>query len=131
MPAERILVVEDDEAVRRLLIETLGSHAPLNVEGARDGVEALHQVLTRRYDTVILDMVMPKMSGRDFLDSLAAMVSDPSLNFQGKPPQIIVVTSTPSDELPTDAIEQRYQGLVKAVFRKPLDVGALMSLLDH
>ena len=127
MSSGRILVVEDDEAIRAALIRCLGEHGRLEVEGARDGVEALHHILTRRFDIVILDMMMPKMSGGDFLDSLKAMLSDPSLNFQGDPPAIVVVTAAPADDLPSDVIAQRFPDLVHAVFRKPVDFGALLE----
>ena len=130
MVQSQVLVVEDDEAIRKALIEYLGGHAGVSVEGARDGVDALHHILTSRFHVVILDMMMPKMSGGDFLDSLQAMISDPSLNFQGDPPAIIVVTGAPPDDLPSSTIEQRYRGLVHAVYRKPVDLDRLMRAVE-
>ena len=130
MPCGRILVVEDDESIRSALIEYLGCREGWEVDGARDGVDALHHILTKRYGTVILDMMMPKMSGGDLLDSLQAMISDPSLNFQGDPPAIIVVTGAPPDDLPSETIEQRYGGLVHAVYRKPVDLDGLMRAVE-
>ncbi|HEU4521793.1 MAG TPA: response regulator [Thermoanaerobaculia bacterium] len=131
MSPQWVLVVEDDESIRRALIDYVGEHAHVQVDGARDGVDALHKVLTRRYDIVILDMMMPKMSGGDFLDSLKAMISDPSLNFQGDPPEIIVVTAAPPEDLPSATIEDRFPDLVRAVLRKPLDFELLMSALGR
>ena len=125
----RVLVVEDDESIRNALVEYLGEHGHVQVDAARDGVDALHHILTRRYDIVVLDMMMPKMSGGDFLDSLKAMISDPSLNFPGKPPAIIVITAAPLDDLPSRTIELRFPELVRAVLRKPLDMEALLSLM--
>ena len=122
-------VVEDEEAIRKAVIEYLGDHGCVQVEGARDGVDALHHILTRRYRVVILDMMMPKMSGGDFLDSLKAMISDPSLSFQGEPPAIIVVTAVDAVELPSETIRQRFPDLVQAVLRKPVDFDALLSAL--
>lgn len=110
-------------------MEYLCGFADLDVAGARDGVDALHQVLTRHYDVVILDMMMPKMSGTDFLDSLQAMVEDPSLNYPGEPPAIIVVTAASADEIPSDRIEQRYAKLVRRMFRKPVDFRSLSSVV--
>ena len=127
MPTARILVVEDDEAIRSALIHCLDEQSGLEVEGARDGVDALHHILTRRFDVVILDMMMPKMSGGDFLDSLKAMLSDPSLNFQGKPPVVVVVTAATPDDLPSEVIHQRFPDLLHGVFRKPVDLEALLE----
>jgi CheY-like chemotaxis protein len=131
MSSSQVLVVEDDEAIRKALIDYVGGHGHLRVEGARDGVDALHHILTRRYQIVILDMMMPKMSGGDFLDSLTAMLSDPSLNFPGDPPAIIVVTGAPSDALPSSSIEHRYPNLVRAVLRKPVDLDRLMRAVQE
>lgn len=130
MARSQVLVVEDDEAIRKALIEHLGDRGRVCVEGARDGVDALHHILTRRFQVVILDMMMPKMSGGDFLDSLQAMISDPSLNFQGEPPAVIVLTGAPPAELPSETIEQRYGELVHAVYRKPVDLDRLLRAVE-
>ena len=131
MPHSQVLVVEDDETIRKALVEYLGRRCHARVDGARDGVDALHQVLTRRYAVVVLDMMMPLMSGGDFLDSLKAMLSDPSLNFQGDPPAIVVVTGAPQEDLPNEAIQHRFPDLVRAVFRKPVDYEALTSAVER
>src|SRR5687768_12713919 len=91
LPVRRfnILVVEDDDSVRRLLAENLAARMPVEVHSARDGVEALHQISTARYAVVILDLMMPKMSGVDFLDSLNALTSDPSVKVLENPPRAL------------------------------------------
>ncbi len=64
---ETILVVEDEEAVRRAAIRSL-SRAGYTVLAACDGVEAL-QVFREHgdaIDLVLTDLVMPRMGGRDF-----------------------------------------------------------------
>jgi len=65
--SETILVVEDEEAVRRAAIRSL-SLAGYTVLAARDGVEALgvfHEH-AGTIDLVLTDLVMPRMGGRDF-----------------------------------------------------------------
>lgn len=67
-PDETVLVVDDDDIVRGLLVEILDSHGYTVVE-ATDGVEAL-EVFAERHgeiDLVILDLTMPRKSGRDTL----------------------------------------------------------------
>lgn len=130
MRRDQVLVVEDEESIRNALMEYLKEHSHLQVEGARDGVDALHQVLTRRYAVVVLDMLMPKMSGTDFLDSLKAMISDPSLDFQGEPPAVIVVTGATTNDLPNESIAQRFPDVVRRVFRKPIDYSALAIAVE-
>ena len=129
MPSGHVLIVEDDDTIRRLLIEYLKQHALLTVEGARDGVEALHFISDRPYAIVILDLMMPKMSGGDFLDSLTAMMKDPSIQTLGTPPAVIVVTAAPAGDIPSDTIIQR-SALVRAGLRKPVDIGELAKLIE-
>ena len=64
--SKRILLVEDDasvlEGVRRLL-----SAAGYDVETARNGLEALERVNRQKPDAIILDLIMPVMTGWEFL----------------------------------------------------------------
>jgi CheY-like chemotaxis protein len=123
----KILVVEDDDSVRRLLAEHLAEQMPVDVDSARDGVEALHKISTNAYGVVILDLMMPKMSGVDLLDSLHALTSDPSVKALETPPQVLVITAAPAAALSDAVIRKRSPGMVRAVFRKPLDVTALAA----
>lgn len=73
MPAERILVVDDEEANRNLLREIL---RPLGyqVREAADGEEALAAVAECAPDLVLLDLMMPRRNGYDVCRELK---SDP------------------------------------------------------
>jgi len=125
MPNGHVLVVEDDDTIRRLLIEYLKQHALLTVEGARDAIEALHFVAQEAYSVIILDLMMPKMSGVDFLDSLRALTEDPSVKAMETAPAVLVITAAPAAALSDSVIRKRAPDVVRAVFRKPLDVAAL------
>ncbi len=65
---ERILVVEDDETVRELLVTILESMGYSAVDAA-DGVEGLRRFEEEsgRIDLVITDMIMPEMGGLEFI----------------------------------------------------------------
>jgi two-component system response regulator HydG len=67
----RILVVEDDEAMRNLLEEEL-REAGYDVITATDGVVALHQFSTGVIDVVVSDVIMPGMRGDELLAELRA-----------------------------------------------------------
>ena len=125
-----VLVVEDDDTIRRLLVEFLREHESVGVDGARDGVEALHQLATNSYAVVILDVLMPKMSGIDVLDSLEALTSDPSVKSLDDPPAVLVITSAGRGALPDDAIYQRCPRLVRGIFRKPIAVEKLARWVE-
>lgn len=120
-----ILVVDDDDGARRLLMEYLAERSSLNVDGARDGVEALHQIALKRYAVVVLDVLMPHMSGVDFLSSLEALISDPSVKGLDEAPAVVVITSAPPEDVRADDLQHRYPRFVREVMRKPLDIAAL------
>src|SRR5687768_7995255 len=62
--AIRILIVDDDESIRRLLVASLGVLDGIEVVGtAVDGVGALEQVASLRPDCVVIDLMMPRMDG--------------------------------------------------------------------
>ncbi len=67
----RILVVDDE----KINIQILTNHLSLQnyiVETASDGVEALEKIRNKDYDLVLLDIMMPKMSGYEVCNSLRA-----------------------------------------------------------
>ena len=126
-----VLVVDDDEAVRHLLVEFLRETEGLEVDGARDGVDGLFLVGRKKYAVVVLDVMMPKMTGVDFLDSLRAMNFDPSVSSPTALPAVIVITAAPAEELPNLTIEDHFPGVVRGVFRKPIDVPIVGSAVAH
>jgi two-component system response regulator MprA len=64
LPSERLLVVDDDIPVRRMLERSLLAEG-FEVDTAADGGSALAAAERRGYDVVILDLAMPGMSGID------------------------------------------------------------------
>jgi CheY-like chemotaxis protein len=126
-----VLVVEDDEAIRHLLVEYLKQESALHVDSARDGVDALHRVSTQSYDLVILDVMMPYMTGIDFLDSLQVLTSDRSVRTLRELPAVIVLTSASQEQIPNGQIEERFPAMVRAVLRKPLHTDELQHHLSR
>ena len=63
--AIKILIVDDDEAIREMLIEalTLNRDRPYLIEEAANGIEATIKLGTYRPDLLILDIFMPEMDG--------------------------------------------------------------------
>ena len=62
MSAGRILVVDDDPQIRRVMRVTLTAQG-YEVDDARSGDEALEKLRERQSDLVLLDMNMPGLSG--------------------------------------------------------------------
>lgn len=65
----KALVVED-EAVTRTLLEQLLQSLDCDVALAVDGEEALSLLLAHNYDIVLLDIMLPKMSGIEVMEAL-------------------------------------------------------------
>ena len=71
MTSRRILVAEDDAAIRQLVAALLrrSSH---NVTTVRDGREALDALAADPFDVVVLDLMMPTLDGFDVLELIKA-----------------------------------------------------------
>ncbi len=65
----RILVVEDEEKVSRFIVRGLTA-AAFAVDAAPDGTSGLEFATTYDYDLVILDLLLPGMSGTEVLRGL-------------------------------------------------------------
>lgn len=59
---KRILIVEDNEVYRNMLVTVLRS-AEFDVEEASDGLAALEKIKLHHYDCVLMDLFMPKLDG--------------------------------------------------------------------
>lgn len=87
----RALVVEDDptsRAMLRALIESMGCE----VDEAADGVEAIERLDDHDYNVVLLDVVLPKLSGTQVMEHL--YTSDPDML-----ERVIVVTGLSVDDI--------------------------------
>jgi len=79
---ETLLLVEDEEAVRRVARTALEKHG-YNVLEARNGVEALRQAEAWQgpIHLVVTDVIMPEMGGRELIERLGAERSDARVLF--------------------------------------------------
>jgi len=67
----RVLLVEDDTALSESLRQLLEQEG-YSVDAATDGTQALTRIAERCPDVILLDVMMPKMNGRQLLDRLRA-----------------------------------------------------------
>ena len=67
----RILVVEDDPATREVLRRILELEG-YDVDLVPDGEKAVGAIAQRRYEVIILDIALPKMSGTDVMEYIAS-----------------------------------------------------------
>ena len=71
-----VLIVDDDQTIRKLISTILGRR-DLDFSTASDGVEALAMLDKRRYDVMLLDLMMPRMDGYEVLEKLRGRVNRP------------------------------------------------------
>lgn len=64
-----ILVVEDEKGLRDALVKSLTDEG-YTAEGAADGEMGLSMIQTEVYDLVVLDIMLPKMSGLEILSEI-------------------------------------------------------------
>lgn len=76
----RILVAEDTKDMNRLIVKTL-TKAGYSVDGCFDGEEAMLHLLGAEYDAILLDVMMPKMDGFEFLRQLREKGSETPVLF--------------------------------------------------
>ncbi|MFA5083952.1 MAG: response regulator [Candidatus Paceibacterota bacterium] len=88
---KNVLLVEDEAFLANLLKSRLEKEG-LVTQVARDGEEALKLLKEAKFDLVLLDIILPKLSGFEVLESMQA---DPQL--QGVPVMIISNLGQESD----------------------------------
>ena len=71
----RILIVDDEDAIRRTLKDIL-TFEKFKVDEARDGMESLAKIKKNNYDVVLMDIKMPNMDGMDALERLQEIQPD-------------------------------------------------------
>lgn len=115
--AAKILVVDDDEAMRDLMQLHLAS-AGYRVEVAEDAIAAGYAVLRGAPDLILCDIRMPHMDGFEFV---AALRADASL------PRMPVIFLTAHDE-----DEGRARGLgVVEYLHKPVRLDELLAAIER
>jgi DNA-binding response OmpR family regulator len=109
-----LLVVDDDRAIRKL-IERIATRAGFDVDGARDGEEALAMMAKKQYELVIVDLMMPRVSGYELVQHIALLNPRPA---------VIVATAMMNGDVAT-----LDDSLVRRVIKKPFDINAVATVL--
>ena len=113
----RILVVEDDATIRTAVAEALEDMGYL-VDTASNGAEALAKVRDDGFDAIVLDLMMPVMTGWEFLDACGD-----DLLAEQIPVAVVSACYAPG------AIASR--PAVSAVLSKPFDLDVLEAIVQR
>ncbi len=112
-----VLVVEDEQDLRDVLLDLL---KPLRfqVDFATNGMEALVAAKAHFYDAIITDLMMPKMTGGEFLVELKKSRIDTP---------VIVLTGSPEKAFVIDALRM---GAVDFI-EKPFDPTVFLTVIER
>jgi len=115
----RILVIDDDEAIRSLFKRTLEGQGH-TVVTAGNGIEGIECVKRWDFDLVFLDLKMPGLDGEEFLKQLKAI--KPEL-------PVTIITGYPGSEMMERALKQGLFGVMGKPFDSSDIVNAVNSFL--
>ena len=115
----KILVVDDDPSVRDLLADLLALEGH-DVHLASSGTEALDAISRDRPDCLLLDIMMPGMSGHEVLASVRREDGGPTL-------PVVMLSAAAED----DQAWRAWTGGVDYFLPKPFDTDYLLQCLDQ
>jgi two-component system, OmpR family, response regulator MprA len=115
----RLLLVDDDPALRDALSDTIEFHlGPLTLDASDSGTKALDLVRANGYDAMIVDMNMPDMNGLQFLTAVKHL----------QPHTPVLLISAHADEaIITRALEAGASEFIP----KPFDRDQIVSAVRH
>jgi DNA-binding response OmpR family regulator len=113
----RILVVDDDPAIRQLLTDVLEMEG-YEVTLAVDGIAAVRAVKAASPDFVVLDVMMPGMDGFEVLSTIRAQ--------DGEPVPVLMLTAAAEP----DADSRAWANGVDFYLAKPFSPDAVLDLID-
>jgi DNA-binding response OmpR family regulator len=115
-PVPRILVVEDDDAIRALLVAAL-RREPLDIHAAMNGAQALHMTQATDYAVILLDLMMPTLNGIEFLEAF---------HLASPQSRSVIFVMTAGDDT---VLRHMPSNVVHGIVRKPFDVPQLVAMV--
>jgi len=116
--SQQVLVAEDDKPLRKLIELTLRRER-LSVVTAADGEEAIRELSRARFRVLVLDLMMPKVSGWDVIEWLR--------DHPERAPRTVIV-STAADRSILTALDP---GVVNAILIKPFNTHELAGYVHR
>jgi two-component system response regulator HydG len=113
----RVLIVDDDQAICRVLEAQLAREG-FAVASACDGPTAIEMAAKTKFDVVLLDLIMPGMSGIEILRELRSMAV---------PPEVVIMTGQPDVDTAVEAMKLEAHDYVV----KPVDPPKLKQVIRN
>lgn len=120
-PKRKVLCIEDEHFISELYSRAL-TKAGYDVTVVVDGREGLKAAQTNQYDIILLDIMVPSLSGTDILKILRNPAQTPKLKAR-----VLITTNLEQREEVRDAIERQADGYI---IKAELTPKELVGLLD-
>ena len=114
-----LLIVDDDTFVRVFLKDAI-AEVPLRIREARNGLEALAQVEAEQPAVVLLDLMMPEMSGMEVLRAVRE---------RSPTSRVVVISSLDSEVMIAEALAGGAHGFIGKPFHPVEVLDAVRSAL--
>lgn len=145
----RILIIDDQDAIRRVLRDIL-ENEKYQVDDVANGMEALQLVKDQEYDAIFCDIKMPEMDGIEVLEAVKQLCDTPVIMISGhgtidtavdaikkgafdfiqKPPDLNRLLITLRNALDKQNLSTENKALKRAVKRQNEMVGESAAMMD-
>ena len=113
-----IFIVEDDETIGALLVQTIEQETPYRAVLASDGFQALKMLPTVQPDVLLLDYGLPDMNGLEFYDTIHAVKSLKHL-------PVLIVSAQAA------RIQKEVRARQLLLLQKPFELTTLLEAIEH
>lgn len=125
-PAVSLLIVEDNDASRRLVIELLRAAGFVNLSFARNAEEALDHLQNQAPDLMLLDWNLPGMSGLELVTLIRAAAHRPDARIPDPALPVVMLTAR---QRANDVALARDAGISEFVV-KPFSTNSLLKAIS-
>lgn len=122
--AKRVLCIEDEHFIGELYARAL-TRAGYDIKVIIDGVDGLKEAQTDTYDIILLDIMVPNMTGIEILQKLRDTAITPKLHAK-----IIITTNLEQSDEGRAAIEAQADGYVVKAEVTPKQLVEFLNQLD-
>lgn len=123
-PARKVLCIEDEHFIGELYARAL-TKAGYDMKVVVDGMEGLKEAQTNQYDIILLDLMIPNMTGTEILKRLRNPSITPPLKAK-----IIITTNLEQKEETRQDIESQADGYIIKAEVTPKELAKLLDSIN-
>ena len=118
MESKKVLIAEDSSVIQNLTKKILQIQN-YQIFSAKNGLEVLSMLENDYYDIILMDINMPKMDGREFLEKIKGDTALTSI------PLVVLTTSNDIED-----INHSYGNLANCFILKPVDLSKFVEVVQ-